>query len=142
MSEAAEVQESQLERVTVNGVSAVKMPLTIRKGAYSWAKHAHTRGKLPAQPLICNLMGILEGRQVIATAFSGTNVVGHTSAEQLRQAYGEMDPEYRFWIKEAQLEQVIAAFGDGKLGFDMGGFYCQETPKEIESMLASAPQPA
>lgn len=131
----SEVKESSLERVTSNGVSAVKIPLTVRKGAYSWAKHAHTRGKMPAQPLICNLMGIIEGHQVTATVFSSTNVVGHTSAEQLREAYAAMDPEYRFWIKEAQLEQVIAAFGDGKLGFDMGGFYCHETPKEIEAAL-------
>ena len=126
---------SSAERVTVNGHPAVKMELTVRKGAFSVARSAI--GKSPSSDEFAWLLGILDGQTVAATVFSGTNVVGHTNEDQLRQAFARMNPGYAFWIKEPQLEVVIKKFGDGKIGFDMSGRYCEQTPAEIERLLSS-----
>lgn len=124
-----------VERVTVNRHSAIKTQLTVRKGSFSFARSAI--GKMPSSGEFAWLMGILEGQLVTATVFSGTNVVGHTSAVQIRQALLDLNPEYSFWIKEPQLQAVIAKFGDGQLGFSMSGMYCEQTPAELEKLIAS-----
>lgn len=123
------------KRVTVNGYPAIQTQLTVSKGSFSFARSAI--GKMPSSEEFAWLMGILEGRDVTATVFSGTNVSGNTNADQLRQAFAGLNPDYSFWIKEPQLEAVIAKFGDGKLGFTMSGMYCEQTPAEIEKLLAS-----
>ena len=137
MSES-QIKEKKMERVMVNGVPAVKMLLTVRVGAFSHARSA-VGGKFPSTPTFSNLLGILEGQQVEATVFSGTNVCGHTNTEQLREAFKQINPAHKFWIGEPQLEAVIAKFGDGKLGFEMSGMFCQQTPAEIEAELAKLP---
>ena len=84
------------------------------------------------------LMGILEGQAVAANIFSGTNVCGYTNAEQLREAYQNMNPDHKFWIQQRQLESFIAKFGYGRLGFNMSGMFCEQTPEEIEKLLVAA----
>lgn len=131
-----------VERVTVNGYPAIQTQLSVRKGSFSFARSA--MGKMPSSDEFAWLMGILEGQPVTATVFSCTNVSGHTNVDQLRQAFAGLNPAYSFWIKEPQLQAVIAKFGDGKLGFSMSGMYCEQTPAEIEKLLASItdePQP-
>ena len=124
-----------IEKVTVNGYPAIQTRLSVRKGSFSYARSAI--GKMPSSDEFAWLMGILEGQAVTATVFSGTNVSGNTNTDQLRQAFAELNREYSFWIKEPQLEAVIAKFGDGKLGFHMSGMYCEQTPEEIEKLRAS-----
>ena len=121
--------------VTVNGYPAVQTQLMVRQGSFNYARSAI--GKMPSYGEFACLMGILEGHTVTATVFSGTNVTGHTNAEQLRQAFADMNSENRFWIKEPQLNAVIAKFGDGKVGFDMSRMFCEQTPAQIEELLAS-----
>ena len=113
-----------VERVTVNGYPAIQTQLAVRKGSFSFARSAI--GKMPSSDEFAWLMGILEGQTVTAIVFSGTNVSGHTNEGQLRQAFAGLNPDYSFWIKEPQLEAVIAKFGDGKLGFSMSGMYCDQ----------------
>ncbi len=124
-----------IERVSVNGYPAIQTQLSVRNGSFSFARSA--MGKMPSSDEFAWLMGILEGQTVTATVFSGTNISGHTNEDQLRQAFAGLNPEHSFWIKEPQLEAVIAKFGDGKLGFNMSGMYCEQTPAEIEELLAS-----
>lgn len=129
------VMTTAVEMVTVNGYPAVKTRLTVRNGAFFTSQSVAT-----ARPSdeFAWLMGLLEGRDVEAIAFSGTNLSGHTTEAELREAFTTMNPENRLWIKEPQLEAVIAKFGDGKLGFHMGGMYCEQTPAEIEALIATA----
>lgn len=128
------VSPQQVTVTEVNGHKAAQLELTVRKGAFSYARSAI--GKMPAPDKFSWLMGILEGWPVFATAFSGTNVVGHTSEAQLRHAYSNMSADNQFYIKEPQLEAVIAEFGDGTLGFHMGGMYCEQTPAQIAEAIA------
>lgn len=80
-------------------------------------------------------MGILEGHEVMHLCFQALMWLEKTLEDQLRHAFSVINPEYKTWIKEPQLESVIAKFGDGKLGFDISGMYCEYTPKEIEALL-------
>lgn len=114
---------TNVEKVTVNGYPAIKTSLAVRKGSFHFARSA--MGNLPSSDEFAWLMGILEGQTVAATVFSGTNVTGHTNADQIRECFAALNPDYSFWIKAPQLEAVIAKFGDGTLGFNMGGMYCE-----------------
>lgn len=118
---------------SVNGVPATKLRLSVRKGAFHLARSALGVG--PSSNEFSWLMGILEGVEVDAVVFSGANVCGYTSVTQLQQAYEQMEPANRFWIKEPQLAAVIERFGSGKLGFHMGGGFCEQTPAQIEELL-------
>jgi hypothetical protein len=122
-----------MKSVSINGYPVVQMKMKVRIGSFQFARSPH--GKWPNTSEFSWLMGILEGHEVDASVFSGTNVVGKTSEDQLRQAFSKLNPEYQTWIKEPQLEALIAKFGDGKLGFDMSGMYCESTPKEIDALL-------
>lgn len=133
----SKASESRL--IHINGVQAIEAQLTIRPGAFNYARSAI--GKHPSSKEFSWLMGILEGHKVAARAFpggNGTNVSGVTNEAQLREAFRTRDESCRLWINEPQLEAVIEKFGDGKLAFHMGGMYCQETPAEIENLIAAA----
>ena len=122
-----------MKTVNVNGYPAVEMKLRVRIGSFNWARSAI--GKMPSSDEFAWLMGILEGHEVDANVFSGINVCGHTTENQLRQSFVGLNSDYKFWIKEPQLEAVIAKFGDGKMGFDMSRMYCESTPAELEALL-------
>lgn len=127
-----------IEKVLVNGYPGFKTQLTLRPGSFDFARSAI--GKFPSSDQFSWLMGILEGQEIDATVFSGTNVAGHTTEAQLREAFKTLNPKYAFWIKEAQLESVVTDFGSGRLGFDMSRMYCQQTPAEIDEFIRAHTQ--
>ena len=129
---------TDMQPVVVNGTPAFKTRLTVRVGSFHHSRSAI--GKAPASDEFSWLMGILEGHEVDATVFSGINVCGYTNSEQLEKAFVSISPKNRLWIKEPQLEAVKAKFGDGKLAFSMSGMYCEQTPAQIEQMIAAAKQ--
>ena len=86
------------------------------------------------------ILGLFDGRAVIASVYSGTNKCFNVTPKMLDTAWEELDKEKYFWITEEDIPKLKERFcTENEYGHTLScsfpNFCCKETPAEIELMI-------
>ena len=129
------------EHITVvhvgNKPTPTKLNLTIR-GAESVRSVAS-----PVTSEDCQkMLSLFDGHTVEANVYSGTNKCFDVTEQMIRDAWNKLNKDKFWWVTAKDVEHLVERFTipnefGNTLAMTLPNLFCEETPAEIEIMLAN-----